>query len=57
MLNIEEVTSDVLDQAEKLGFIVEPTTFESEHEAEVNGFYWYDEITKWVNVDKVKSLI
>lgn len=57
MLNIETVTNEMIEKAEELGFIVADGTYENEGAAENEGFYWYDEIGKWVNVEEVTSLI
>jgi len=57
MLNIENVTREQFDKGEELGYIVDAGTYENERDAELQGFYWYDEIDRWVNVEKFKEII
>lgn len=57
MLNIETVTNEIIEKAEELGFIVADGTYENEGVAENEGYFWYDEIGKWVQVEEVTNLI
>ena len=57
MLNIENVTNEQIEKGEELGYIVDAATYENERDAELQGFYWYDEIDRWVNVEKFKEII
>lgn len=57
MLNIENVTREQFDKGEELGYIVDAGAYENEEQAEKDGFYWFDEIDRWVNVEKFKEII
>ena len=57
MLNIENVTNAQIEEAKGLGYIVAANTYSDEGTAESEGFYWYDEIDSWVNVEKFEEYI
>jgi len=57
ILNIEEVTREQFEKGEELGYIVNAGAYDSEEQAEREGFYWFDEIDRWVNVEKFKEII
>lgn len=57
ILNIEEVTREQFEKGEELGYIVEAGAYKNEEQAEKDGFYWFDEIDRWVNVEKFKNEI
>lgn len=50
-----ELNTEVIEKAEELGFVVGSEVYENEGQAEQEGFYWYDEIDRWVNVDKMNE--
>lgn len=57
MLKIDNVTSEVFEKAEEMGYIVNADVYEDERDAEIAGFYWVDEFGNWVNVAEVNELI
>ena len=57
MLNIETVGPEKIEEGKELGYIVDAATYENEEAAEAEGFYWYDEIEAWVNVEKFERFI
>lgn len=56
-IEVENVTREQFDKGVELGYIVEAGAYASEEQAEREGFYWFDEWDRWVNVEKFKELI
>lgn len=50
-----ELNAEVVEKGEELGYVVSADTYENEGQAEQEGFYWYDEIDRWVNVEKMNE--
>lgn len=52
MFNINDVTAAQFEKGEELGYVVAADAFENEAAAENDGFYWYDEVDRWIAADK-----
>jgi len=53
----ENLTIENIEKGEELGIVVDAGTYNNDAEAEKDGFYWFDEIDRWVNVEKFKEII
>lgn len=53
----ENLTIENIEKGKDLGYIVEVDAYNNDAEAEKDGFYWFDEIDCWVNVEKFKEII
>lgn len=56
-IEIEKVTNELFKKGEELGYIVDAGAYASEEQAEREGFYWFDEWDRWVNIERFKQLI
>lgn len=57
MLNIENVNVEQIEEGKALGYVVDAGAFENEEAAEKQGFYWFDEVGYWINVEEFKNLV
>lgn len=56
-IEMEKVTNELFEKGEELGYIVEAGVYKNEEQAEREGFYWFDEWDRWVNIERFKNLI
>lgn len=51
----ENLTIENIEKGEELGYIVEACVYNDYIEAEKDGFYWFCEVDRWINVEKFKK--
>lgn len=52
-----EMTAEIWETLRVFGYIAEPHIFKDEESAAREGFYWCDELDRWVDFDRSNDLI
>lgn len=52
MFNVNDVTAEQIEKGKELGYVVDAGAYENEAAAENEGFYWYDEVDRWIATDE-----